>query len=180
MPDWLSLDWHKMFVPSQPILETILRGIVTYLSIFALLRLFRRQTGSVGPADLLVLILVADASQNAMAGEYQSITDGLILVITIVICEFVLDWLNFHSPLFARILSRPPIVVIENGRINDTNLSNSLLTRDELLSHLREKGVDNLSYVKRSYVEGDGRISVISNERATAANSDDVDRSVGG
>lgn len=53
MPDWLSLNWHDMFVPSKPILETVIRGSVTYLSLFALLRLFRRQAGSLGPADLL-------------------------------------------------------------------------------------------------------------------------------
>ena len=62
MPTWLELDWQRMFVPSQPILETIIRGSATYLSLFALLRLFRRQTGSLGPADLLVLLLIADAS----------------------------------------------------------------------------------------------------------------------
>ena len=76
MPEWLNLDWHRMFVPSQPILETVLRGTATYLSLFVLLRLFRRQTGSLGAADLLVLLLIADASQNAMAGEYRAIRTG--------------------------------------------------------------------------------------------------------
>src|SRR5688572_15654883 len=90
MPDWLNLDWHTMFVPSQPVLETMIRGSIMYLAIFALLRVFRRQAGSLGPADLLVLLLVADASQNAMASEYRSITDGLILVATIVGWESVL------------------------------------------------------------------------------------------
>jgi uncharacterized membrane protein YcaP (DUF421 family) len=71
------------------------------------------------------------------------------------------------------------LVVIENGKVNTANLAHSLLTEDELLSHLREKGVDNLSYVKRSYVEGDGRISVITNEQTNAAETGGGDPSSG-
>src|SRR5690349_18259136 len=98
MPSWIDLDWQRMFVPSQPVLETVIRGTFTYLSLFFLLRVFRRQIGSIGPADLLVLLLIADASQNAMAGEYRSITDGLVLVVTIIGWEYVLDAAAFHFP----------------------------------------------------------------------------------
>ncbi|MDB5340048.1 MAG: hypothetical protein JWN70_5667, partial [Planctomycetaceae bacterium] len=53
MPWWLTVDWHELFVPSVPILQTIIRGTCLYLAAFFMLRLFRRQTGSLGPADLL-------------------------------------------------------------------------------------------------------------------------------
>jgi uncharacterized membrane protein YcaP (DUF421 family) len=55
-----------------------------YLALFVMLRVFRRQTGSIGAADLLVLLLIADAAQNGMACDYKSVTDGLVLVATIV------------------------------------------------------------------------------------------------
>lgn len=68
MAAWLELDWQRMFVPSAPVLETVIRGSCLYLATFGLLRIFRRQAGSIGPADLLVLLLIADAAQNGIAG----------------------------------------------------------------------------------------------------------------
>ena len=156
MPGWLDLDWHGMFSPSQPVLETILRGTATYLSLFLLLRLLRRQTGSLGPADMLVLLLIADASQNAMAGEYRAITDGLILVLTIVGWEYLLDLVSYYVPAVGNIIDRQPLPVIENGKVIEENLRSELMSKDELLSQLRQKGVDNFEGVRSSFIEGDG------------------------
>ena len=164
MPNWLNLDWRGMFIPSQPVLETIIRGTATYLSLFVLLRLFRRQTGSLGPADLLVLLLLADASQNAMAGEYRSITEGLILVATIVVWEFVLDFLSFHFPAIGKLIDRQPLAIVENGKANQQHLRQALMSEDELMSQLRQKGVDDIDKVRHSFIEGDGHVSVITKE----------------
>src|SRR5688572_32460143 len=128
MPTWLNVDWQQLFVPSQPVLETIIRGSATYLALFVLLRLFRRQTGSLGPADLLVLLLIADASQNAMAGEYRAITDGLILVATIVAWEYILDWLSFYVPPLGKLIDRQPLTVIEDGKFNHEHLKRELMS----------------------------------------------------
>lgn len=179
MPSWIALDWRGMFVPSQPILETVIRGSVTYISLFALLRTFRRQTGSIGPADLLVLLLIADASQNAMAGEYRAITDGLVLVATIIAWEYAFDWLAFRFEAFARLVERPPLPLIEKGRVLQENLDSELLSTDELLSQLRQKGVDEIERVKQCLLEGDGHISVITDEIVTPAQSRPIDPASG-
>ena len=171
MPRWLSPNWHELLVPSQPVLETVLRGSVTYLALFVLLRLFRRQTGSLGPADLLVLLLIADASQNAMAGEYRAITDGLILVATIIAWEYGIDRLMFHFPALEKWVDRQPLPVIENGKVNRGNLKQVLMTEDELLCQLRQKGVDDFGRVRRSYIEGDGSVSVITDGGTSSAQS---------
>jgi len=167
MPGWLDLNWQEMFVPSVPVLETVIRGTVTYLSLFVLLRLFRRQTGSLGAADLLVLLLIADASQNAMSNNYRSITDGVLLVATIVACEYAMDYFAFRIPAFGRLVERAPLKLVENGKVNERHLQQELMTEDELLSQLRQKGVDDISLVKSSYLEGDGHVSVITDERST-------------
>ena len=133
MPYWLTVNWHELFVPTKSIMETVIRGSVTYLSLFVLLRLFRRQTGSMGPADLLVLLLIADASQNAMAGEYRSVTDGLVLVSTIVGWEYTLDYLGFHFPALGRFLEREPLPIIQDGVLNERYLKQELMTVDELV-----------------------------------------------
>ena len=180
MPDWLDLDWHRMFVPSQPVLETILRGSATYLSLFVLLRLFRRQTGSTGPADLLVLLLITDASQNAMAGEYRAITDGLLLVATIIAWEYALDYVGYVVPAFGRFMEREPLLLVEDGEVLQRNLARELMSEDDLMSQLRQKGVDDLSCVKRSFIEGDGHVSVITGQAATSAQSNTRDSGAGG
>jgi uncharacterized membrane protein YcaP (DUF421 family) len=158
---WYSLDWHRMFAPSNPILETVIRGSVMYLSMFCLLRVFRRQTGSIGPADLLVLLLIADAAQNGMAHEYKSITEGIVLVATIIGWEYLIDWLAFRIPLIAKFVEGDPVVLIREGQVVDANLRHELITQDDLLSQLRQKGIDDPAQVLRCCLEGDGHISVI-------------------
>lgn len=169
MSGWFDLDWQGMFVPSQPVLETVIRGTCMYLAMFALLRLFRRQTGSIGPADLLVLILIADASQNGMAGDYRSVTDGLLLIVTIIFWEYTLDWLAFRSRWIQAALERRPLLLIEKGQVRQDNLSRELITPDELLAHLRQNGVEDPSQVKCCYLEVDGHVSVVALDKEKRA-----------
>ena len=161
MDTWFEIDWQRLFIPSEPILETVIRGSLTYLAVFGLLRLFRRQTGSIGAADLLVLLLIADAAQNGMAGDYKSITDGLILVGTIIGWEYLLDWLGYRSRWMQAALERSPLVLIKDGKVKMENLGQELMTLDDLHAQLRHHGVDDTSQVKRCFLEGDGHVSVI-------------------
>jgi uncharacterized membrane protein YcaP (DUF421 family) len=173
---WPSPDGRRLFVPSQPIVETIVRGTCMYLAVFGLLRLFRRQTGSLGPADLLVLLLVADAAQNGMAGEYTSITDGIILVITIISWEYFLDWLGFRSRWIQRLLERTPLLLIKDGIVQSENLQRELMTLDDLHAQLRRKGVEGPEQVKRCFLEGDGHVSVVTFRDNPQAPHDDDER----
>lgn len=160
-PEFLKLDWGRIFIPSQPILETIIRGTCMYLALFAMLRVFRRQVGALGPADFLVLLLIADAAQNGMADDYKSVTDGLILVATIMLWEYVIDWLTFRSPFWRKVLERSPRVLAERGVIDDQNLAQELMTREDLMSQLRQKGVEDPAVVIKCCLEGDGHVSVV-------------------
>jgi uncharacterized membrane protein YcaP (DUF421 family) len=162
-----------MFVPSEPVLETIIRGSAVYLALFFMLRLFRRQTGSISPADLLVLLLIADAAQNAMADGYKSVTDGVILVGVIIAWECIVDWLAYHSPRWRSVLQREPLVLIDHGLIDHQHLRGELMTLDDLLAQLRQKGIDDPSLVKLSCLEGDGHISVILRNPSSVQDRDD-------
>lgn len=76
-----DIDWRSIFLPDVSVVEIVLRGSLMYLAIFVLLRLvLKRQIGTLGTTDLLLITLLADASQNAMAGEYKSVPDGFVLV----------------------------------------------------------------------------------------------------
>src|SRR5690554_4541393 len=89
----LMPDWQNVFVPAMPMLEVVLRGTLVYLALFTLLRLVpRREIGSIGAADLLMIVLIADAAQNALGADYRSVTEGVTLVATILFWSYVIDW----------------------------------------------------------------------------------------
>jgi uncharacterized membrane protein YcaP (DUF421 family) len=144
-----SVNWHDVFIPDTPLVEIFVRGTIVYLAIFFLLRfVLTRQSGNVGVTDLLVIVLIADAAQNAMASEYKSIPDGLLLVATIVFWSYALDWLAYHFPTFARLIHPPALELIRDGKVNRRNLRRELITMDELKAQLREQGIEKLDRVR--------------------------------
>ena len=150
-----------MFVPSESLLEVFVRGTIMYIGMFTLLRILRRQAGSIGIADLLVIVVIADAAQNGMAGDSRSITEALLLIATIVLWDWLFDWLGYKSPFFARILEPEPLLFIENGKLVTKNLEKEMITEDELWGQLREQGIEDLSMVKKCYLESNGHFSVL-------------------
>jgi uncharacterized membrane protein YcaP (DUF421 family) len=157
-----KIDWSKLFLPDTPLLEIFIRGSVMYLCIFFLLRfVLKRQAGTIGVADILVLVLISDAAQNAMADEYVSIPDGILLVSTIVFWSYTLDWLGYHFPRFERVLHPPPLRLIKDGRLVRQNMRRELITEQELMSQLRQQGVSDMHGVKEACMEGDGHISIV-------------------
>jgi uncharacterized membrane protein YcaP (DUF421 family) len=121
----------------------------------------KREAGAVGITDLLVIVLIADAAQNAMAGGYTSVTDGVILVATILFWSNTLNWLGSQYPQLARFIHPPPLMLVENGHMLRQNMRRELITPDELMSELRASGVEDISQVKKMYMEGNGQFSVI-------------------
>lgn len=159
----LLIDWEKIFVPPSltAVFEIILRGTAIYLFLFVILRVLRRGAGAIGITDLLVVVLIADAAQNAMAGEYKSITEGAILVSTIVAWDYLFDWLGFRFPALNKILRPRALLLIKNGKLQQRNLRREMISEEELMGELREQGVENIKDVKYSYMEADGHISVV-------------------
>jgi uncharacterized membrane protein YcaP (DUF421 family) len=157
-----NIDWTAIFgVDTSPI-ETFIRGTVIYLGLFALLRgVLKREAGAVSITDLLVVVLLADAAQNAMADDYRSVPDGLLLVSTIVFWSYALNFLGYHVPWIERLVHPPPLLLIKDGRVLRENLRRELITMAELESLLREQGIGRTEEVKRAYMEGDGQLSVI-------------------
>jgi uncharacterized membrane protein YcaP (DUF421 family) len=158
----VSLDWGEIFGINVSPLELIIRGTAMYLLLFVLFRVVvRRRVGAIGMADILILVIIADAAQNAMSGEYKSVTEGAILVGTILFWNLAIDWLNFRVPALRDWLEPPPMLLVRDGRILHRNLRHEFVTEDELKSKLREKGVKDFSEVAEAHMESDGNVSVI-------------------
>lgn len=161
----LQIDWNAVFVPTVSLAEIVLRGTLVYLLLFFVLRVLRREAGALGISDLLVVVLIADAAQNAMSSEYKSVTEGAVLVGTIIAWDYSLDWLGYRFPAVGRLLRPAPLPLVKDGRVLRQNLRKEMISMEELMSQLREQGVEHLSEVKKCCLEGDGHISVIKKEK---------------
>jgi hypothetical protein len=161
METLLDIDWESMFVPTLSLIEMFLRGSLIYLILFFMLRIQRRETGDIAMADILVIVLIADAVQNAMADEYKSIPEGLVLVASILFWDYILAWLAYRFPRIRRLIHPAPLLLIKDGRMIRRNMAKEMIAEDELLSQLREQGIDDMKQVKECYLEGEGHVSVI-------------------
>jgi uncharacterized membrane protein YcaP (DUF421 family) len=158
----MALDWEGIFGLTVSPWEMVIRGTAMYWALMLLFRfVVRRRVGAVGMSDVLLLVIIADAAQNAMAGEYRSVTDGLVLVATIIGWNVLSDWLTYRSDLARQLLEPRPLLLVDRGRVLHRNLRMELVSREELASKLREHGITDVAEVEKAYMESDGEISVI-------------------
>jgi uncharacterized membrane protein YcaP (DUF421 family) len=163
------MDATELFGLQASPLELFIRGSAMYWFLFLLFRfVLRRGVGQVGVSDILLLVIVADAAQNGMSGEYRSLTEGFVLVGTLVGWSLGLDWIAYHSRRAARFIEPPTLMLVRDGELVRRNLRRQLLSEDELHSRLRQQGIESLQEVKRADLESDGRISVIRQRSAPA------------
>lgn len=156
------MDLGELFAVRMPVGEILIRGTAVYWFLFLVFRfVIRRDIGALGIADVLLLVILADAAQNALAGGYESVTEGFILLATIVGWNMLLDWLAFRYRAVARFTTPRALLLVRHGRFLPLNLRRERLTPDEVMTKLREQGVAHLRDVRHAYLESDGQISVI-------------------
>jgi uncharacterized membrane protein YcaP (DUF421 family) len=161
------MDWSWLVGFDVSPLELIARGTVFYWFLFVVFRfVLRRDVGGIGVADVLLVVLIADASQNAMTGGYKSVAEGCVLVATLVAWNYLLDWAAFRSRRVARFVEPQPLPLIRAGRVLHRNLRAEFITVEELRSHLRQNGVTSESEVRLACMESDGKLSVLKNSDA--------------
>lgn len=156
------MDWSSLFEFNVPVLELVARGTLMYWLIFLIFRFVtRRDVGAVGIADVLILVLVADAAQNAMSGGYDTVAEGAVLVGTLIGWNVLFDWAAFHFEGFRRFVEPKPMLLIQHGKVLYRNLRREFVTLDELKEQLRQHGIVNFADVRSAFMESDGKFSVI-------------------
>lgn len=160
-----KIDWRSILQPTLTFPEAFIRISAVYLTLYMLLRLvLKREAGALGITDLLVIVLLADAVQNAMADEYTSVTDGLVLAVVLISWDWCLSFLAFRWRKARKILRPAPLLLVRDGKPIDANLRKELITDDELMSEIRLQGVNRLEDVEYAFLEADGRVSVVQKE----------------
>lgn len=138
-----------------------LRTIVLYLVLIAVIRLMgKRQIGQMEPAEFVVTMLVANLASIPMQDGGIPLYSGLVPIVTVLGVELVLSGLSMRSVKLRRLLCGKPVILIENGKILQKNLSSTRVTLDELTELLREKDVLDISTVQYAILETNGNLSV--------------------
>ena len=142
--------------------ELVLRGTLMYWFLFLILRfVLRRDAGSTGIADILFVVIVADAAQNAMSAEYRTVAEGFLLVATLVAWNVLIDWASFRFDAFRKFAEPPPLLLVRHGRVIGRSMRKEFITHDDLQAQLRQFGVANIGDVRAAFMESDGKFSVI-------------------
>jgi uncharacterized membrane protein YcaP (DUF421 family) len=177
----MSLDVDDLFAFDVAPLELVLRGSAVYWFLFLAFRfVVRRNSGSLGTADLLLVVLIADAASNAMTGSYHSLAEGAVLLATLLGWDWLLDWAGVRSTLIHRLAQAQPVALVSDGKVLWRNLRRELLTLDDLMSQLRQDGIDDLGKVKGAWIESDGNISVVKKEDGGGGDGDGAGADDGG
>lgn len=150
-----------MFQLETPILELILRGTFLYILFLVLFRILPRRTASeMASMDLVFLLLITEAASHAL-GDFSSLTDGTVQIMTMVVLNWGINKLSFHFRWIQRLAEHRPLVVIRDGKTIPEHLRREALTDEELDSNLRMEGLERVDQVKIAHLESDGRLSVI-------------------
>ena len=148
--------------------EIAARTLIVYLALLLALRLAgKREIGQITTFDLVVILLVANAVQNAMVGPDTSLTGGLISAAVLIASNQTIALVRERVPWLRRAVEGSPSLLIDNGEFVMAHLRREGLDPDEVMMAIREHGIDSLADVKMAVLEVDGSISIVPKDSAT-------------
>jgi uncharacterized membrane protein YcaP (DUF421 family) len=153
------------FVSTVPLWNIAFRTLLCYLAILILLRLAgKREIGQVTVFDIVVLLMIGNAIQNAMVGTDYSVTGGVLSAAVLIGANYLTALIGLHSPLFQRAVRGEPTLLVSHGHFVTPSLRREGIDPDEVLAAMRDHGFDSLSQVKSAWLEIDGSISIVPEE----------------
>jgi uncharacterized membrane protein YcaP (DUF421 family) len=152
---------HNMFHLPVPWLEKILRPIIVYLVLIFFLRLFgKRELAQLNPFDLVVLLSLSNTVQNAIIGDDNSVSGGILGAFALLAINWILMKLLFRAPKINQAIEGTQTVLIRDGQIDEEALKKETLTHEELLSVLNKNGFNNPMDVEECVLEPNGTFFV--------------------
>ena len=154
-----------MWLFNNTLLEIILRSAIIYVVVLIGLRLTgKREVGQMTPFDLVLLLLIANAVQNAMTGPDTSVTGGIIAAATLLVMNTVVTRIVQNNRKIRRVVEGSPTLLIHHGKVLTENLQKERISPESLRQALREHGVSDDADVSLAVLEIDGSISVLKND----------------
>jgi uncharacterized membrane protein YcaP (DUF421 family) len=163
MPEWLATPkmWGDIFVVGAPIAEKILRPVLVYVFLVVALRVFgKRELAQLNPFDLVVLLSLSNTVQNAIIGNDNSLSGGLIGALALLALNYTVVRFLFRHRRLDEILEGEPTTLVEHGCVKESALAKELLTTAELMTVLHRQGFENVEQVERCILEPGGTFDV--------------------
>src|SRR5215471_159002 len=149
--------WTHMFVLALPAAEKILRPAIVYAFLVVMLRIFgKRELAQLNPVDLVVLLSLSNTVQNAIIGDDNSVTGGLLGALTLLTANYLVVRFLFKHRRLDQLLEGSPTVLIDNGHVCKGALAKELLTKAELMTVLHRQGFARITDVERCILEPGG------------------------
>jgi len=142
--------------------EFIVRGIIVYVFLLVLIRISgKRQVGQLAPFDLVLLLVLSNAVQNAMNGGDNSVLGGLISAMTLVGLNYTIGYATYRSKKLEAFIEGRPLLIVHDGKLFEDVMASAQLTHHELNSALRQAGCLSIANVRTAILENNGSISVV-------------------
>jgi uncharacterized membrane protein YcaP (DUF421 family) len=165
---------HDMFHMPLPWLEKILRPIIVYLVLIVFLRLFgKRELAQLNPFDLVVLLSLSNTVQNAIIGDDNSVSGGLLGAFALLAVNWILSKVLFRSPKLNEALEGKRTVLIKDGKVDEEAMKKEILTQEELISLLNKNGFNDPADVAECVLEPNGTFYV----KGKSPSGDSLERS---
>jgi len=162
-----------MFHMPLPITEKILRPVIVYLFLVVFLRIFgKRELAQLNPFDLVVLLSLSNTVQNAMIGDDNSVSGGLIGAFALLAINWVLAWALFRSPKITAQLEGSPTTLIRDGVVDEAALKSQTLTHEDLITVLNRNGFNDPAEIQHCILEPNGTFYV----KGITPSSDELER----
>ncbi|MDX6449370.1 MAG: hypothetical protein QOG29_1744 [Gaiellaceae bacterium] len=143
-------------------MDIVLRAAVAYVFILFLMRVVgRRELSSMGPSDLILLVVMGDLIQNGVTQSDYSVTGVVLATSTFGLLAVVTSYTVFRSPRAKSVIEGEPLILVQNGEAIERNLKGERLTLDDLMEEARAQQVDSLDQIKWAVLESNGSISII-------------------
>jgi len=156
-----SVIFDHMFQLPLPILEKLLRPVIVYLALVVLLRIFgKRELAQLNPFDLVVLLSLSNTVQNAIIGNDNSLSGGIVGAVALLAVNWLVVRALFSSPRLTRMFEGRSTVLIANGQIDKKAVKRESLSPEELLDVIHKQGFDSVHKVQRCELEPNGTFYV--------------------
>jgi uncharacterized membrane protein YcaP (DUF421 family) len=147
----------------NPYLDIIIRSASVYFFMIIALRIFgKKELSQLNTADVILILLISNAVQNAMVGNNTSLWGGLAAAVILFTINFILKKLMYKYPNFNSFMHEKPEILIHDGNLDFKTLSKLNISSEELKEAMREHGIEYFKDVKLAMLEIDGNISIIS------------------
>lgn len=148
---------------SNGYLNIIFSSVIVYVFIIIAIRVTgKKELSQLSVVDLVFILLISNAVQNAMVGPDTSLAGGLVAAAALFAINFILKNLMYRFPGFGKLLQGQPVMLVYNGKLNEENMKRARLSMEELMEAIREHGVGGIQDVNLAVLEVDGNISVLS------------------